>query len=923
MVKFHSLEINRFSRLYLAPAARLGKSVRVQRLQNLFTAFSLLILAVARAIAAESSAPSSEFDSREAVARQPGGRIVTPVNQVLTPVGQQVDLPELRPQALALSPDGQILVTSGKSAEVVVVSPLTGNILQKLALPSEEATDLADPVSTHILKPDEKGQLSYTGLVFSPDGTRLYLANVNGSIKVFEVSKEHRLAGLGSIPLPPANAVGRKADIPSGIAVSSDGKRLYVVLNLSNQLAELDATTGRVLRLWPTGVAPYDVVLAGRKAYVSNWGGRRPAPGSVVGPAGHGTHVRVDPKRFIASEGSVSVLDLQNAGPNAEFLVGLHPSAMALSPNRRYLVVANAASDTLSVVDTRNDKVIEAIWTRQNPGDLFGASPDALAFDRSGQTLFVCNGTQNAVAVINFAPGKSKLLGLIPVGWFPGAIVYDAPRERIYVANIKGIGPGEPRKSDGRPKFNSHQYYGSLSLLAQPNAKDLPVLTAQALANMRFPLLAQAALRPRTGQPPRPVPERVGEASVFKHVVYIIKENRTYDQVLGDVTQGNGDPELCVFGDLITPNQHKLVREFTLLDNAYCSSILSADGHEWATTAFATDYMEKSFAGFPRSYPDGMEDADVDALAYSPAGFIWDDALAHGKTLRDYGEFAITRKSWVDATKKGEPGFMDHYREFRSGTHTINLYSEPAVESLRPYLATNTVGWDLTVPDIFRAAQFIKELKEFEQQGNFPNLLIICLPNDHTSGTDPGRPTPAASVADNDLAFGQIVDAISHSRFWKETCILAIEDDPQAGWDHVSGYRTTAYVVSPYTKRAAVVGTQYNHTSILRTIELILGLPPLNQMDATATPMFDCFTNTPDLTPFTALVNNVPLEQLNPPAKKVSNAVLRHDAYVSSRLPLSKPDRCPEGTLNRILWHAMKGPGAAYPAWAVQEEDDD
>jgi hypothetical protein len=291
--------------------------------------------------------------------------------------------------------------------------------------------------------------------------------------------------------------------------------------------------------------------------------------------------------------------------------------------------------------------------------------------------------------------------------------------------------------------------------------------------------------------------------------------------------------------------------------------------------------------------------------------------------LRDYGEFAITRKSWIDATKKGEPGFMDHYREFLDRTHTINLYSEPAVESLRPYLATNTVGWDLTVPDIFRAAEFIKELKQFEQQGNLPNLLIICLPNDHTSGTDPGRPTPAASVADNDLAFGQIVDAISHSRFWKETCILAIEDDPQAGWDHVSGYRTTAYVVSPYTKRAAVVGTQYNHTSILRTIELILGLPPLNQMDATATPMFDCFTNTPDLTPFTALANNIPLDQLNPPAKKVSNAVLRHDAYVSSRLPLSKPDQCPEGTLNRILWRAMKGPGAEYPTWAVQEVDDD
>ncbi len=236
---------------------------------------------------------------------------------------------------------------------------------------------------------------------------------------------------------------------------------------------------------------------------------------------------------------------------------------------------------------------------------------------------------------------------------------------------------------------------------------------------------------------------------------------------MGDVKEGNGDADLCEFGEKITPNQHKLVRDFTLLDNTYCCGILSADGHQWADTAIATDYMEKSFAGFPRSYPDGMEDKDVDALAYSPAGFIWDDAIAHGKTLRDYGEFAITRKSWKDKSHRGNPNFLDHYHEFLNGTDTINLRSEPAMESLRPYLVTNTVGWDLDVPDVFRAAQFIKELKQFEQTGNFPNLSIICLPNDHTSGTSAGAPTPGAQVADNDLAMGQIVEALSHSRFWK------------------------------------------------------------------------------------------------------------------------------------------------------------
>jgi hypothetical protein len=485
------------------------------------------------------------------------------------------------------------------------------------------------------------------------------------------------------------------------------------------------------------------------------------------------------------------------------------------------------------------------------------------------------------------------------------------------------MGPGRPHASDGRAEFNSHQYHGSLSLVPRPTAKQLPQLTRRALANMRAPLLARASLPPRPNQAPCPVPERVGEPSVFKHVVYIIKENRTYDQVLGDVKEGNGNPDLCVFGERITPNQHKMVRDFVLLDNTYCSSILSADGHQWATTAMATDYMEKSFADFPRSYPDGMGDSECDALAYSPGGFIWDNVLAHGKTLRDYGEFAITRTSWKDKSRKGEPAFLDHYREFINRTDTINLYSDPAVESLRPYLLTNTVGWDMSVPDVFRAAQFIGELKQFEQAGAFPHLAIICLPNDHTSGTKVGFPTPAAQVADNDLAFAQIVEALSHSSFWHETCLFAIEDDPQAGWDHVSGYRTTAYVISPYTKRGQVVHTQYNHTSLLRTMELMLGLPPMNQMDATATPMFDCFTSVANLAPFVALTNNIPLDLMNPEPKKLSDPLLRKDAFASARLPLSQADQCPEDLFNRILWHALKGPQVPYPEWAVQAVDED
>lgn len=885
----------------------------------------LSLLAAFAATSCGTAAESPFFSTRENVGRGTDSA-VTPMNQVLTPAGVTMDLPGMRPQALALSPDGQIVAVSGKTHELVILNPVTGAVLQRVPLPGE-ATGESTPsvVSDHILAPDEKGQVSYTGLVFSPDGSRIYLANVNGSIKVFSVDQGRHVKGLRSFPLPQAKAPRRDEEIPSGITVSPDGKRLYVALNLSNKLGELDAETGKVLRTWDVGVAPYTVVLVRGKAYVSNWGGRRPGPNDLTGPAGRGTLVRVDPIRHIASEGSVSVVDLEANRVVTEILTGRHASDLAVSPNGRYVVVANAAADTVSVIDTRLDRVVETIWAKQKPSDLFGASPNALAFDKSGDKLYVCNGTQNAVAVIEFKPGRSELEGLVPTGWFPGAIALDARRGSLIVANIKGLSPGRARKTNQKVEYNSHQYHGSVTLFREPNRRELRKHTERALANLRYPLLREAARPARPGQPPRPVPERVGEPSVFKHVVYIIKENRTYDQVFGALGIGNGDPELCIFGEKITPNQHKMVREFVLLDNTYCSGILSADGHQWSTTAFATDYMEKSFAGFPRSYPDGMEDDDIDALAYSPAGFIWDNVIAHGKTLRNFGEFAMTRKSFKDPKRKGTPGFLDHYREFINGTDTIHMYSDPAVESLRPYLVTNTVGWDMSVPDVFRAAQFIKELRKWEQTGAFPNMVIICLPNDHTSGTSPGAPTPAAQVADNDLAFGQIVEAISHSSFWKETCIFAIEDDPQAGWDHVSGYRTTAYVISPYTKRGQVVGTQYNQTSVIRTMELILGLPPMNQLDATATPMFDCFTEQANFAPFKSVTNNIPLDQMNPEPKKISDALLRKHAYASAKLPLEKPDQCSEDLLNRILWHAMKGADSPYPLWAIHQglKDDD
>jgi hypothetical protein len=464
-----------------------------------------------------------------------------------------------------------------------------------------------------------------------------------------------------------------------------------------------------------------------------------------------------------------------------------------------------------------------------------------------------------------------------------------------------------------------------VSILPIPGDDDLPPLSERVARNMRAGAIRDALAPPRPGQPPRVIPERIGEPSLIEHVVYVIKENRTYDQVLGDVPQGNGRPELCIFGEGITPNQHALAREFVLLDNAYCCGILSADGHNWSTSAVATNYLERSFAGFPRSYPDGMEDADADAIAWSPAGFIWDSAIKHGKTIRNYGEFMMPRVRWRDPARNGRPDFAACLAGWRAGPDAgdVIFASEPAVESIRPFSPSACVGWDMSVPDQFRADFILRELADYERQGRYPNLVIICLPQDHTSGTDPRCPTPAACVADNDLALGRIVAALSKSRFWPKMAIFAIEDDPQDGWDHVSGYRTTVYVAGPHVKRRATVSTRYNTTSILRTIGQILGMPPLNQFDASATPMTDCFTDIADPTPFVARPATVPLDQMNADPKAILDPVLKAGALASAAMNFREVDKAPEDALNRVLWHAMKGSAAPYPSWATRGGDDE
>ncbi len=869
--------------------------------------------------------PDSGYD-RFQVGGRMGNKVVIPANQVLEPAGRLVAF-DGRPTDLALSPDGRFLAVLSMR-EVLVLSPASGKILSRARF----------------------GGGSFAGILFSRDGRTLYASCIRGYIAVFRLDPRGKLKKERSIPLPaPKNpryrgtansptgpvaprkgklppGAGPRNALPVGLALSPGGRRLWAVLNLRNLVAEIDPVEGRILRRIPVGNAPYGLVILGGKAYVTNWAGGLPREGDLTGPSGAGTPVKVDPRRHIASEGTVSVLDLSAGKELKQIPVGLHPSGIAPSPDGKYVFVACANSDCVSVIDTDRDEVVETIPTRPREELPFGSTPNALVPSPDGERLYVSNATNNAVAVFSFRPGGSRLLGLIPTAWYPAGIVLDPRRRALYVADVKGLGSRSTRwrgkrKVKGRKVegYNSHDQLGAVSLIPLPSGEGLCRMTAKVLENNRLTLQVNALLPPRKGVRPLPVPRRHGEPSLFEHVIYIIKENRTYDQVLGDLEKGEGDPDLCIYGRKVTPNHHALVEEFVLLDNFYCNGVLSADGHMWTDQAFVTDYVEKAFAGWPRSYPYW----GGDAMAYASSGFLWDGVLARGKTLRVFGEFVKATVRWKDPSRKGRPTWTDCYRDFLRGTGLVEIRGRASIRTLAPYVCPKAIGFPSIVSDQYRASCFLEELKEWEKRGRMPHFVIILLPNDHTSGTRPGMPVPEAAVADNDLALGRIVEAVSRSSFWSKTCIFVTEDDPQNGFDHVDGHRTVGMVISPYTKRGFVDHTNYNQTSMVRTIELILGLPPMNQFDASASPMTTCFTERPDFTPYRARKNLVPLDRLNPRLSAIEDPRERKWALASLSLPLEDVDEADEDTLNRILWFAARRNDESYPAWAVSEGEDE
>jgi YVTN family beta-propeller protein len=826
------------------------------------------------------------------------GLVMMPFNRVINPAGTVMKFgnPSLENHSLdcALLPGGRILAVEDRYGMALI------DVQQKKLL-------------SHVdYNGKYKGLMStYSGIKALETGNvvHIYWGASNPSVKssfildaVWDGKKASITDAIDFKPVAPSPMA-----LPNDIAINNEGGEnfMYVVLNGNSRLSKIRLSDRKEMWSTETGMAPFGIVLVGEKAYVNNWAG--PVPTDMTKETAGVPYgaVYIDPRTGATARGTVSVMDLQTGKTLSEIEVGLHPNAIISSADGKFVYVANGNSDEVSVISTGSDQVVEtlSVRLRGEENTYIGDSPNALAIDKSGTKLFVSNGMDNAVAVIGLGEkasasgqGVTAIEGFIPTEAYPAGLVLTD--NALIVANLEG--EGARVKTD--KGYTVHQQEATVSFIDLPDRSTLSGYTSRVeAANMLFRTKLTQRL-PRKGVAPKPVPERIGEPSVFQHVVYIIKENKTYDQVMGDAVAGNGAKELCVFGEAVTPNQHKLAKEFMLLDNYYASGKCSGEGHSWADAAIVTDYVEKNVRAWFRSYPHVL----ADALVYNKEGFIWNNALDHGKTVRIYGE-ACTLK-W-----KGSKNWETNWNDFQAGKPAM-FENETTISRVRPILAPGYPGFDgQNVPDQMRAAAFIKELKEYEKQpgDQLPNLIVMALPADHTVGTKEGNPTPQAMVADNDLALGQIIEALTKSKFWSSTVVFVTEDDSQSGWDHVSAYRTTGLVVSPYSHLQKTVHTNYNQTCMVRTIEQILGIPPMNVIDATALPMYDCFTTLPDPSAYVKLKNRVSLTEKNKSVAELSGKAKKF-ALLSATPQFEHIDGGNDDLLNRILWYATKG-NVAYP----------
>lgn len=728
------------------------------------------------------------------------------------------------------------------------------------------------------------GSLKGIGVV----GDAVWISGARG-----KMSRARRVGGEfqwdHAFDLPPAWMGG--TPYPCGFSIHENW--MIVAASRDNSLMIHDLETGKQLARIFVDIAPYDVVLSqdGKTAYASCWS-RHPPSGVFVARTS-GSWVEVD-ERTVAVGGSVLAVDLEKKLIVGRVSVDLQPMQLVLLPDTHKLLVGHGNADHVSVIDTATMTLDTTIRVKIEPELPFGSMPGAIAVSSDGKTLFTANGSENAIGVFDLESKKAK--GFIPVGWYPSSVWVD--NENIWVANVWG--DGSQKVDEPYPlKYVSAQR-GTINVVPLPNAQELALHTETVRKNNRHER-ALAAMKTSAGVVGKAVPERLGERGPIEHVVYIIKENRTYDQVLGDLSRGDNDPNLCIFGRRITPNHHALAEDFVQLDNFYCNGVNSAEGHMWAMEGVITGYLGRSFGNFARSYPFVGDDA----LSSATSGHLWDAVLDAGMTFRNFGEFDVSypspKRTWIEL-----------YKEHQAGKISTKFTQKVAVNRMRLHTDLDYPGWNLDIPDQVRADIFLDKLAQME---TFANLTTIYLPQDHTSGMGPTQPTPEAAVADNDLALGRIIDGLSKSKWWPKMAIFVIEDDPQGGFDHVDGHRSLAFVISPYAKRGLLVPNFYNQTSVIHTISRILGITPMTDIVALSPLMSDCFVDKPDVTPYDYKPAKYPIDELNPPMDSMSPAAQAW-AKRTAEQDLSQPDAIDDDLMNRIVWYSVKGDKPYPTQWA-------
>lgn len=772
-----------------------------------------------------------------------------PNGWTITPAGEQVTLKDLPLNILPLADNRHALVAS------------SGYNAHELCLIDLKEKSIADKQTV---------RQSWFGLVANPAQDKLWWSGGGGAaLHPFNLKDGKLSRADAGDPTAGNKDEANKKKFRSGLLFDAKTNRLYSLDMDAGLLLAPDLNGKEPERTVELGGRPYDIAIArnGSRLYVTDWAGR-----------------------------SVLAIDPTELRVVAKIPVGEHPNQLAMHPDDDRLFVACANSNSVSVIDTKRGIVTETIFTALFPKSPEGSTPDALAISPDGEHLFVANADNNCVAVIDIEePNRSQVQGFIPTGWYPTSVAMTPDGKNLLV----GVGKGNqtkpnpiPKPAEGAPPkdpggrdrpfpYIGTTLSGALSIVPMPDAAALAAYTETVYRNCPYSdkLLTDAPHPEKTA-----VPTKVGDPSPIKYVIYIIKENRTYDQVFGDIGRGNCDPSLVMFGADVTPNHHKLANEFVLLDNLYCNGHVSADGHPWSTMAYNTDYIARNWA-LTYSGREGVDDDDEGDLQKAPSGYLWDACARANLTYRSYGEYG-GRVSQPDGSIRMEgrvPGLVGHM------CPTYGISKVPG-QRMR---------------DTDNVDVFLEEFREYEKNGNLPNFIVMSLGEDHTTGTRPGTFTPQACVASNDVALGRLVDAVSRSKYWPKTAIFVIEDDAQNGPDHVDAHRTVGLVISPYAKRKALDSTQYTTVSLIRTMELILGLAPLSQYDAAANPMFGCFTDKADTTPYTA-----------EPAKidvNAKNGELAYGADRSSKMDFSEYDKIDDFELNEILWRAVKGKDAPLP----------